>query len=170
MEPSVPPKLSAVVAPAPLTVRDFLRAEVQKGIEARLRECQRRPIIIISLLTKALGEVSENAHTSSDDVETMTGSVSASHSGAANEPSSSLPPAQDSAHVEPRGSASMAIPAQVPTVNLGYRLRGLRPGNKKAHHRFFFEPYPRRCLDDIGQLASVPHQQIQHSPYFSFWS
>lgn len=78
MEPSVPPKLSAVVAPAPLTVRDFLRAEVQKGIEARLRECQRRPIIIIPLLTKAIGEVSENAHTSSDDVETMTGSVSAS--------------------------------------------------------------------------------------------
>lgn len=100
--------------------------------------------------------MSENAHTSSDDVETMTGSVSASQSGAVNEPSSSLPPAQDSAHVEPRGSASVAIPAQVPTVNLGYRLRGLRPGNKKAHHRFLFEPYSRRCLDDIGQPASVP--------------
>lgn len=157
MEPSVPPKRSAVPAPAPLTVRDFLRAEVQKSIEARLRECQRHPIVVIPLLTEAPGEVSENAHTSSDDVETMTGSASAGHPGAAEGPSSSLPPAKkDSAHIEPHGSASMATPTQVPTVNLGYRLRGLRPGSKKAHRRFLFEPYSRRCLDDVGQPASVP--------------
>lgn len=50
MEPSVPPKLSTVLAPAPLTVRDFLRAEVQKSIEARLRECQCRPIGRVHIL------------------------------------------------------------------------------------------------------------------------